>query len=70
MRNLNYNAGTTGAGNQRIDGWEPYFNKPVWVGYIDHEAQTIRPAFGYFFPHKYGKRMKAKAKRMGYKFFN
>ena len=53
-----------------ILGFEPYFNNFVTVGYINHINKIIRPAFGYFYPHKYGRRLKAKAKKIGYNFTN
>lgn len=70
MKNLNYKAGKTPLGNDRIEGFEPYFNTFVWVGRINHAKKEISPSHGYFYPHNYGKRMKAKAKKLGYTFKN
>ena len=51
-----------------ILGFEPYFNDFVVVGTINHNTKRIRPTHGYFYPHKYGKRMKAMAKKLNYTF--
>jgi hypothetical protein len=55
-------------GKLEVLGFEPYFNSFVKVGSINHEKKIIRPSFGYFAPHKYGKRLKAKAKKLNYTF--
>ena len=49
-------------------GFEPFFIDFVTVGYVNHEDKIIKPAFGYFAPHKYGKRLKAHAKKLNYTF--
>lgn len=51
-----------------ILGFEPFFNSFVKVGIINHKDKIIRATFGYFAPHKYGKRLKAKAKKLNYTF--
>ena len=55
---------------QFILGWEPYFNKDVRIASIDHMSKEIRPCHGYFFPHPWGKKVKAYAKKLGYTFNN
>lgn len=69
MKNLNYKGDfDTHGGYTKIMGFEPYFNEMVWVGTIDHDKKEIKPTHGYFAPHLYGKRMRAKARSMGYKY--
>lgn len=51
-----------------ILGFEPYFGKDVTIAFINHDQKTIRPAHGYFPPHRYGKESRKFAKDLGYKF--
>jgi hypothetical protein len=53
-----------------ILGYEPAFGMDVITAFINHEARTIRPAHGYFAPHRYGKENTKYAKEIGYKFIN
>ena len=53
-----------------IYGYEPYFQRNVEVGFIMPDKKVIKPSHGYFFPHPYGKKMKAVAKKIGFVFDN
>jgi hypothetical protein len=53
-----------------IMGYEPYFGKDVITGFINHESKTIRPAHGYFPPHRYGVENRKYAKDLGYNFIS
>lgn len=55
-------------GVEKIYGWEPYFEKLVWVATVDHENKEVRPTQGYFPPHQHGITSKRYAKKMGYNF--
>lgn len=49
-----------------ILGYEPYFGKDVTIAFVNHEQRTIRPAHGYFPPHRYGNQTRKFAKELGY----
>jgi len=55
-------------GNQNILGYEPFFNKNVTIGTVDHTNKEVRPSHGYFPPHSHGKRIQRYARIIGYKF--
>jgi len=40
------------------------------VAVINHERKTIRPAHGYYPPHKTGKKTKKYAKKIGYEYLD
>jgi hypothetical protein len=50
-----------------ILGYEPYFNKKVWVGSINHETKEVRHCHGYYPGHRQGYRVRLIAKKLGYK---
>ena len=54
----------------KIMGYEPYFEKDVIVASINNQNKEIRPAHGYFMPHKYGVISKKYADSIGYNFNN
>ena len=54
----------------KIMGYEPYFDKDVIVASINNKNKEIRPAHGYFIPHKYGVISKKYADSIGYDFNN
>jgi len=56
--------------DNKILGYEKYFNKLVTIAYIDKDANEVRPTHGYFAPHPYGKKVKNWSKRNGYVFNN
>jgi hypothetical protein len=54
----------------KIYGYEPYFDKNVWVASINHDREEVTPTHGYFYPHKIGKKTKKYAEKIGYTFNN
>lgn len=54
----------------KIFAYEPSFKKDVIVAHINKEKKEIHPAHGYFMPHKYGKKCKKYADKLGYTFNN
>ena len=51
----------------KITSYEPALDTYVTTAHVNHEAKTVRPAHGYFYPHPHGKRNKKIAERWGYK---
>lgn len=52
----------------QILGYEPALGFDVTTAFINHSTRTIRPAHGYFPPHRYGKENQKYAKELGYTF--
>jgi hypothetical protein len=56
--------------DNKVYGYESYFEKEVVVGTINPTMKEVRPAHGYFMPHPFGKCLNRLAKKLNFTFNN